>query len=73
MGARNSNVGVGMKIEVNDHGKFVLSEVYDTLFIKTRTGEEVALNTEGDTVTITVPGSDRWYRVVAETGEMEEI
>lgn len=62
-----------MKIEVNEHGQFVLKEVYNTLLLKTEEGNTFGICMRDDTVEMSIAGSDKWFKANMDTGNIEEM
>jgi hypothetical protein len=61
-----------MKISVDEDLTIVLKEVFNSVVFETAEGNRFAVCMRDDTVEMTVPGSDTWYRVDMETGYINE-
>ena len=65
-----------MKISIVpvDGGTFVLEQIYNSILLRTREGNEFAICMRNDTVEMKVclgdPRQDRWYRANMQTGEI---
>ena len=63
----------GVNLSVNDAGDMVAEHVYNPLILRTSEGNELGLCMRDDTIEMTVPGSDKHYRVDMKTGEIHEM
>lgn len=59
-----------MKIETNENCDIVLQDVFNTIFLKTEEGNTLGICMRDDTFEMKLAGSDRWYRVDVDTGEI---
>ena len=62
-----------MKIDADEHGTLVLTEIYASAILRTSEGNELAICMRDDTFEMTVIGSDQWFRADIETGKIEEV
>ena len=62
-----------MKVEVAEDYTIILKEVFNSVVLETAEGNRFAVCMRDDTVEMTVPGSDKWFRANMETGEIEEL
>lgn len=62
-----------MKIEINEHYKLKLTEVYEPIILETDDKSRMVIVMRDNTIEMTVPGSDKWYRANTDTGEIEEL
>ena len=61
-----------MKIEADEEYNLVLKEVFNSVILETAEGNKFAICMRDDTVEMTVPGSDKWFRADMSTGEIKE-
>lgn len=62
-----------MKINVSDDKKIIIREIYSDTFLETKSGNRLAVCMDDDAIEMSVPGSDRWFRVDMDTGDIREI
>jgi len=62
-----------MEIDVDEEYNMIAKKVYNPLILETSEGNKVAICMRDDTFEITVPGSDRHFRVDVETGNIYEM
>lgn len=63
----------GVDLSVSDDGDMVVEHVYNPLVMRTKEGNELGLCMRDDTIEMTVPGTNRHYRVDMKTGEIHEM
>ena len=61
-----------MKIEVDENGTLKLQEISCGTVLETQEGNQLAICMRDDTIELSVIGSDKWYRVDMETGDIKE-
>ena len=62
-----------MKLEINQQGQQVLKEVFNSIILETKEGNQLAICMRDDTVEMSVVGSDEWYRADMATGKIEAL
>lgn len=62
-----------VSIENIDGRTLVLQKIYNSAVLRTKEGNEFAICMRDDGFEMSVPGSDKWYRVDVETGEIKEM
>ena len=63
-----------MKIDIDpaDGGTLVLKEVFNSIILETREGNQFVICMRDDTVEMTVAGSQKWYRADMQGGDIIE-
>ncbi len=71
----NKLSGGSMKLDVSmvDGGTLVLKEVYNSIVLETKEGNQFAICMRDDTVEMKVVGDNRWYRANMQNGSIEEL
>jgi len=62
-----------MKIEVAEDYTIILKEVFNSVVFETEEGNRFAVCMRDDTLEVTVPGSEKWYRVNMATGYIDPM
>ena len=62
-----------MKIEVAEDYTLVLKEVFNSIVLETSEGNRFSVCMRDNTVEMTVPGSEKWFRANMKTGDIEEL
>jgi len=62
-----------MKTDADEDGNLVLKEIYNSAILETKGGNKLAICMRDNTIEMSVPGSDKWFRVEMETGDIKEI
>jgi len=62
-----------MKLSIDEDYTIVLKEVFNSVVLETAEGNRFSVCMRDDTVEMTIPGSDRWFRANMETGDIEEL
>ena len=62
-----------MKIDIAEDYTIILKEVFNSLVLETEEGNRFAVCMRDDTIEMTVPGSDKWFRANMKTGDIERI
>jgi len=62
-----------MDISVSLKGALVLREIYEGVLLKTKEDNELLICMRDGNIEMCVPGSDKWFRVEMETGDIKEM
>lgn len=62
-----------MKIDVDEQYNLIAKEVVNPLILETEEGNKLSVCMRDDTFELTVPGSDRHFRVDPSTGAIFEM
>ena len=62
-----------MRVETDGEGVIVLKEVYNSVILETAEGKKLAICMRDDTFEMTLAGSDKWFRVDPNTGEINKL
>jgi len=62
-----------MKIDIDKDGNILLKEVYCGTLLTTNEGNQLCICMRDDTIEMSVPGSDKWFRVDMSTGDIKEV
>ena len=51
----------------------MLGEIFCNTILETEEGNHLSICMRDDTIEMSVPGSDKWYRVNMQTGDIDEM